>query len=96
VHSPDCPATHGNTRWHAACYPTLHLVRWVLKGKIISIERRSELDWRLIIDGHHKKFMTYNAVESYLVFVLREAKDENKKALLREDMEKLFRENIPT
>ena len=70
------------------------LHKWMmLKGKIISVERRDQLGlhWRLIIDGKHKRFVSFNAVESYLMYVLNNAKDENKKALLREDMEKLFK-----
>ena len=62
----------------------------MLKGKIISVEYKGLLDWRLIIDGNLKKFTTYQAIESYLVWVVDEVKDQDKKKLLKQDMEKLF------
>jgi len=62
----------------------------MLKGKIISVEYKGVLDWRLTIDGKLKKFTTYQAIESYLTWVFNEVKDQDKKKLLKQDMEKLF------
>ena len=62
----------------------------MLKGKIISIEYKG--NWHLTIDRHRKQFITFEELESYLILVLSKAKDEHKKALLHEDMEKLFHE----
>ena len=63
----------------------------MLKGKIISVEYKGVMDWRLIIDGKLKKFTTCQAIESYLTWVFNEVKDQDKKKLLKQDMEKLFR-----
>lgn len=57
-----------------------------LYGRIISIEYKGVLDWRLTIDGHAKKFKTFNQIYSYLLYVLENAKDKDKKKLLRKDM----------
>lgn len=62
----------------------------MLKGKIISIEYGGEMNWTLIIDGHIKKFYTYQAIHSYLVTVLKKGKDKRKKELLRQDMKNLI------
>ena len=62
----------------------------MLKGKIISIEYRGLLNWRLIIDGKMYQFSTFVALESYILRVLQFAKDEKKKQLLKEDMQKLW------
>jgi len=64
----------------------------MLKGKIISIEYKGI--WHLTIDSHRKQFVTFEKLESYLVFVLGNAKNKHKKALLRKDMEKLFNVKI--
>lgn len=62
----------------------------MLKGKIISIEYRGLTNWRLIIDRKVKDFTTRQSLESYLVWVFDKVKDQNKKELLKQDMEKLF------
>lgn len=64
----------------------------MLKGKIISIEYRGVLNWRLIIDGHRKDFTTFGKMESYIFKVMQFAKDEQKRQLLKEDMQKLWRD----
>lgn len=61
----------------------------MLRGKIISIEYRGV--WILIIDGHYKRFPTFEAIEKYLIRVIKNAKDEEKKKLLWEDMKKLLK-----
>jgi hypothetical protein len=62
----------------------------MLKGKIISIEYHGLMDWRLTIDGKLKEFTTYVALESYLVWVYDKVKDQDKKKLLKQDLECLF------
>jgi len=66
------------------------VVDLMLKGKIISIEYCGLLDWKLTIDGNIKKFTTFQAIESYLIWVFDKVKNQDKKALLKQDMEKLF------
>ena len=66
----------------------------MLNGKIISVEYRGFLQWRLIIDGKFKKFTTYQGIESYLVWVYDKVQDSDKKELLKQDMEKLFQCSI--
>ena len=62
----------------------------MLKGKIISIEYHGLMEWHLKIDGKHKSFTTYQALESYLVWVFSKVKDPDKKKLLKADMDTLF------
>ena len=62
----------------------------MLKGKIISIEYRGLMNWHLTIDGKHYSFTTYVALESYLVWVIDKVKDQDKKKLLKTDMDCLF------
>lgn len=62
----------------------------MLSGKIISIEYGGLMNWRLIIDGKLKTFTTYPALESYLVWVYDKVRDQEKKKLLKQDMECLF------
>ena len=62
----------------------------MLTGKIISIEYCGLMDWRLTIDGKLKTFTTYVALESYLVWVYDKVRDQEKKKLLKQDMECLF------
>ena len=62
----------------------------MLKGKIINIEYCGMMDWRLTIDGELKTFTTYVALESYLVWVYYKVKDQDKKKLLKQDMDCLF------
>jgi len=62
-----------------------------LYGKIISIEYAGELNWILTIDGHRKKFLTYQTLISYCVNVLHKGKDKKKLAMLKDDMKHLVR-----
>lgn len=66
----------------------------MLTGKIISIEYCGMMDWRLTIDNKLKKFTTYLALESYLVWVYDKVKDQEKKKLLKQDMDCLFAKTI--
>jgi len=63
----------------------------MLRGKIISVTYHGPTNWHLIIDGKLKKFTTYQAIESYLIWVFNKVKDPDKKALLKQDMEKLLK-----
>ena len=62
----------------------------MLTGKIITIKYNGLMDWRLTIDGKLKTFTTYVALESYLVWVYDKVRDQDKKKLLKQDMDCLF------
>ena len=62
----------------------------MLSGKIIKISWLGDCGWRLNIDGMIKMFDGYQAMNAWLVSIIDKAKDQHKKKLLLDDLNKFL------